>query len=244
MLSNAVSERPNARECLQDPWFTTSERAKSTQETAENEAGTNPDADTDSGSLSDTEVNTDADTETDTADTESGNLPDTEVNTEAATEADTENEDDLYAARSPTARNRDAVNTISIAGGTVNDGLASTQVNLGHDGAPTSMNADARADQREADVILEVSGGAVSTESYVLSDGVADMFDFDLFEYDINIPSASIFLNPNRLAGGEHFGKRADLPTPSVFNEPMTSFDGRLLQAIAEETDNHYVASR
>ncbi|KAK0247721.1 Protein kinase protein rad53 [Friedmanniomyces endolithicus] len=90
MLSNTASDRPSARECLQSTWFTASGLAESNQDTVVSEAGTNPNADTDAGSLPDTEVNTDAASLSDTeVNTDVASLPDTEANTEADTEVDT-----------------------------------------------------------------------------------------------------------------------------------------------------------
>ncbi|TKA25795.1 hypothetical protein B0A54_17583 [Friedmanniomyces endolithicus] len=193
MLSNTASDRPSARECLQSTWFTASGLAESNQDTVVSEAGTNPNADTDAGSLPDTEVNTDAASLSDTeVNTDVASLPDTEANTEADTEVDTGGR---YWRRGRLIRG--------------------TQVNLEHDGAAASMSTAARDDEGEGHMVLKVPSDIVSTDSYIVSNGFMDMFDFELLERD------TTYSNTNSPTRAIRSGKRAEHSTPSVFHDVL-----------------------
>ncbi|KAK0926713.1 hypothetical protein LTR29_017797, partial [Friedmanniomyces endolithicus] len=141
---------------------------------------------------------------------------DDEVDTEIDTEVDTEGEDQLYATRSSTTR--------------IREGFASTQVNLERDDAPASSDTGASFDEREAGLALEGSGDAASTDSYALSNGIMDVFDFGLFGYGTNGLTASTFLNANSPTRSVHSDKRTELATPPIFHEPINSFEHQLFR--------------
>ncbi|KAK0265219.1 hypothetical protein LTR35_017237 [Friedmanniomyces endolithicus] len=154
---------------------------------------------------------------------------DDEVDTEIDTEVDTEGEDQLYATRSSTTR--------------IREGFASTQVNLERDDAPASSDTGASFDEREAGLALEGSGDAASTDSYALSNGIMDVFDFGLFGYGTNGLTASTFLNANSPTRSVHSDKRTELATPPIFHEPINSFEHQLLQILSEDMGDRHMVS-
>ncbi|KAK0247720.1 hypothetical protein LTS09_017143 [Friedmanniomyces endolithicus] len=100
------------------------------------------------------------------------------------------------------------------------------------------MSTAARDDEGEGHMVLKVPSDIVSTDSYIVSNGFMDMFDFELLERD------TTYSNTNSPTRAIRSGKRAEHSTPSVFHEPMTSFDSRLLQAIAEDMGNDHSVGR